>query len=495
MAIYRSSDSLSRCDPNQYSTLYDVRKRPDIKHEPVAATRPIHKDTIEISRDKLKEEALNRLRHTSKYVLPQNNFMRIGKYLFLAVALPPYFMIYGLPKWILVEGMPAIFSMSLWMWKKIQHQTQKQIEAGNRKVIQMVQYVQKLVQVLMQPIIHLALQIRLNIRRFREFTVRAFRNRIARFKQSFHLPRAKLANGFKLLQKRLLEVREKWSKRAQKVNIRMQQGIQFIKEAPPAIVGWAQVQYQRVSQQALSMTVQWKNRFQTSQEFAQRATDWVGKLFKNGSESFKRQFDPLIHFYQEEWLPVWRKVRENCKQKWLSTRHFFERNHQRAFAFLQVQQEKLKRVTTERVLNYLLAHPWMGKLPGHIQEWLKKCLAHPIVQSICTVGVKLYTVSVNAVLEAAKLGLKLSAQGSSAMIKCCNLVRSTLKMAAKYAADVIKVMRRAFRKGLLYTFFYFLLFLTMALILFIWGIRLLGDYTSSFIAKLSLRKRVIKLKG
>jgi hypothetical protein len=134
MAIYRASDSLSRCDPNQYSSIYDVRKRPDIKHEPVAATRPIHKDTIEISRDKLKEEALNRLRHTSKYMIAQNSFMRIGKYLFLAVALPPYFVIYGLPKWILVEGIPAIFSMSLWMWKKIQHRTQKQIEVANRKV-------------------------------------------------------------------------------------------------------------------------------------------------------------------------------------------------------------------------------------------------------------------------------------------------------------------------------------------------------------------------
>lgn len=495
MAIYRASDSLSRCDPNQYSSMYDVRKRPDIKHEPVAATRPIHKDTIEISRDKLKEEALNRLRHTSKYMIAQNSFMRIGKYLFLAVALPPYFVIYGLPKWILVEGLPVIFSMSVWMWKKVQHRTQKQIEAANRKVVQMVQLVQNTVQVLMQPLVHLALQIRQSIRRFRDRALRRFKTIVVRVKQAFHLPKMNLTQGLQRVHKRLLSLREKWANRAQKVGIGIQQGIQWIKESPQAIYGWGQIQFQRLNQQVSSLGLQWKNRSHTPHELAQRATDSVSKGFKWGFEGFKKQFTPLVQFYQEQWLPKWHKLREACKGRWLQTRDFFQHKHQRALAFLQVMQEKLKRVTSDRVLQYLLSHPWMRKLPDHFQVWLKKCLSHPVVRAICDTGVKCYTLSVNALLEGAKFALRIVGQGSALVIKYCNLVRSTIKIASQSVISVLKVVQRTLSKSAFYVLFYFLLFLTIALILLIWSVRLLGNYTSSLFSHFSMKKQMARLKS
>src|ERR1051325_11606615 len=103
MAIYRPSDSLSRCDPNLYSNIYDIRKHPDVKPSVSAVTAP--KDTIEISREKLKTEALSHLRQPGKYLIAFNSFMRVGKYLFLAIAFPPYLMLYGLPKWIIIEGL------------------------------------------------------------------------------------------------------------------------------------------------------------------------------------------------------------------------------------------------------------------------------------------------------------------------------------------------------------------------------------------------------
>lgn len=495
MAIYRASDSLSRCDPNQYSSIYDVRKRPDIKHEPVAATRPIHKDTIEISRDKLKEEALNRLRHTSKYVIAQSSFMRIGKYLFLAVALPPYFVIYGLPKWILVEGIPAIFSMSLWIWKRIQHRTQKQIEMANRKVVQMVQLVQSIVQVLMQPIIHLALQIRQSIRQFHVRSLRMFRKIAASTKQMLHLPRMKLMLGLEHVQKRLLIVREKWSKRAQKASIRIQQGIQWVKESPQVIYGWGQIQFQHISQQVLSFSLHWKNHFQTSQQMAQRATDWVVKGVRKGSEWFKRQFSPLINLYQEQWLPRWHQLSEAGKLKWLQTRNFFQHKHQQSLAFLQVMQEKLKRVTSDQILQYILSHPGMGKLPIHFQEWLKKWLSHSLIRAICDMGVKCYTLSANALVQVAKYGLQAIAQGSDFIIKGCNLFRSTIKMMVHTVQGVLKVCLRVFHKSVIYALYYFLLFLTIALILFIWSLRSLGNYTGYLFAFFPLKKRVAGLKG
>ena len=89
MAIRHTNDSWSRCDPNSYAGLYDVSKlkiRPSLE-----AVKPtIHKDILEINADKIKKEALDRLRHDSKYLILQNSFVRIGKYLFVAVAFPPY---------------------------------------------------------------------------------------------------------------------------------------------------------------------------------------------------------------------------------------------------------------------------------------------------------------------------------------------------------------------------------------------------------------------
>ena len=57
--INRSSDSLSKCDPGSYSNIYDARKRPDVKNHRVTPSASVQKDTIEISHDKLKKEALS----------------------------------------------------------------------------------------------------------------------------------------------------------------------------------------------------------------------------------------------------------------------------------------------------------------------------------------------------------------------------------------------------------------------------------------------------
>lgn len=495
MAIYRASDSMSRCDPNQYSSIYDVRKRSDVKHEPIAATRPIHKDTIEISRDKLKEEALNRLRHTSKYVIAQNGFMRVGKYLFLAVAFPPYFIIYGLPKWILVEGMPAIFSMSLWMWKKIQHRTQRQIEVVNRKAVQMVQLVQNILQLLMQPIVHLALHIRQRIRRFRDRSLQILRGFALRFKQTLHLPRLKLSQRLQNVQERFLTIKEKLSKRAQQVKTRIQQGIQWIKESPQIIYGWGQIQLQRLNQQISSLSLRWKNSFHTPHQLAQRATDWIAKGVKNCLRGLKKPFAPLVNFYQEKWLPRWHKLKNTYIKKWSQTRNFFQHKHQRAFVFLHTMQEKLKQVTSDRLIQYFLSHPWVGKRPVHFQEWLKKCFAHPFIRTLCDAGVKCYTRLVSALLQLAKLILQIVGQASTLIMKGCNLFQSTIKFASQSVLSILNVGQKLLHKSALYVLFYFLLFLTIIFILLIWGMRSLSNYTSSLFSHFSIKKRMVRLKG
>ncbi len=488
MAIYRSSDSLSRCDPNLYSSMFDVRKRSDIKHHPVSATPSIHKDTIEISRDKLKEEALSRLRHTSKYVIAQNSFMRIGKYLFLAIAFPPYFVLYGLPKWVVVEGIPAIFSMCVWMWKKVHHQTQKHVEAGTKKVVQIVQFVQRLAQVLIQPIVHLALEIRQGILRMREHTLQFFKRIIRRTQAALKLP-LRLTESFKQLQKRMTNIREKWSQQVQTLAVRMQEGIQWIKETPQVFLGWGQAQLQHLRQQAVSLGTQWKIHFKHSHQFAQRATGWIYQQFKNVKGNFKSGVIPLVNFYRHQLQPHWQQLKEACKRKGRQTRDFFHQKHQRALVFLQEQQEKLKRLSSLVFIQYLMAHPWMGKLPLRLQNWLKKLFSRPACRTICEGGIKVYAFVAGCLLRSASLGLQFLSKGASQTIQSCDWLRVSVKRMRQKVLHFLKRGIEIFRKGMLYALYYSLLFITMAFILLIWGVRFLGKCMGSIISHLWYKKK------
>jgi hypothetical protein len=85
--------------------------------------------------------------------------------------------------------------------------------------------------------------------------------------------------------------------------------------------------------------------------------------------------------------------------------------------------------------------------------------------------------------------------GSALIIKGCNLVQSTITIAGQSVLSVLKVGQKTLRKSAFYALFYFLLFLTIAFILMIWGMRLLGNYTSSLFLNFSLKRRLARLKG
>ena len=91
MTIFRSSDTLSRCDVNHYSSIYDIRNHPNLKKNVSSTSHPFPKDSIENLHAQLKNVALSRLKRISKPTNSDNGPLRIGRYLFLAVALPPYF--------------------------------------------------------------------------------------------------------------------------------------------------------------------------------------------------------------------------------------------------------------------------------------------------------------------------------------------------------------------------------------------------------------------
>lgn len=107
-----SKDSMSRCEAP--SMLYDTIRRPNAPYiPPKAAIDPaaLSKDTIATTQQKLNREVMERFQNTSSR-LSHHSFVVVaqaGKYLFLAIMLPPYICFFGIPRWLLMNALPQLF--------------------------------------------------------------------------------------------------------------------------------------------------------------------------------------------------------------------------------------------------------------------------------------------------------------------------------------------------------------------------------------------------
>lgn len=101
-------DSVSVYDPSNYLALYDLKIDSKRLAEPasLSSVEFAKKD----SQESLKQEALEKLRHISKYRIVQSGFMRVGKYLCVAAALPLYLVVYKLPLWLVRTFTSQIYS-------------------------------------------------------------------------------------------------------------------------------------------------------------------------------------------------------------------------------------------------------------------------------------------------------------------------------------------------------------------------------------------------
>ncbi|MBS4170531.1 hypothetical protein [Neochlamydia sp. AcF95] len=105
-------DSIGRCTPG--NDLYAMIRNPTARVAPVV--KPV--DTIRSSRLRLEREA------TAKIGKFMQNFLvvaRAGKYIFLAFTLPPYLLLYGLPKWMVENTVPLLFYFSLKPFQMMHH--------------------------------------------------------------------------------------------------------------------------------------------------------------------------------------------------------------------------------------------------------------------------------------------------------------------------------------------------------------------------------------
>lgn len=108
-----SRDSMSRCE--EPSMLYDTVRNPNSRPIPKKIDLgEISKDTIQSTQHRLNRQMLEKL-ESMGFKLPHDSFVavvQVGKYLFLAVMLPPYLALYGIPKWLLLIALPNLFNFA-----------------------------------------------------------------------------------------------------------------------------------------------------------------------------------------------------------------------------------------------------------------------------------------------------------------------------------------------------------------------------------------------
>lgn len=101
-------DSLTRCEPS--SMLYDTIRNPRAPYIPPVQD-VVKPDTIESTQQRVDREVLERFQGNGRK-LPHDSFVavvHVGKYIFMAIMLPPYLCAYGIPRWILVTAVPQMF--------------------------------------------------------------------------------------------------------------------------------------------------------------------------------------------------------------------------------------------------------------------------------------------------------------------------------------------------------------------------------------------------
>lgn len=128
-------ESWSRCEAP--SMLYDTIRNPSAR---ASVLKPVNKttcvDTIESPQNQLKNQILDRFKSTGLQ-MPHESFVavvQVGKYVFLAIMLPPYLLLYGIPRWFFVN----VFSVALVQTGNLFLAMGKMISSRSAKVLDLM---------------------------------------------------------------------------------------------------------------------------------------------------------------------------------------------------------------------------------------------------------------------------------------------------------------------------------------------------------------------
>lgn len=469
-----ANDSLSRCDHSSYSSLYSVNNHPNIKRESVTSA-PV-KDTLEL-KSKLEKEALSRLRHTSKLAISQPGFMRVGKYLFLGVALPPYLIIYKIPKWVIVVMVPAIFSFLGSTVNKVTNKIKKKVEAIVHRLQVVLQRMQQKLNILIQPLVRLGLEIKNGMKRIRENVL----GLVYRFTTVLKAPIKKIQKGsdkikaiFKKIGELPVQVQQFINSSVLAIANTWKEGMQWLKQNPlknfkenPRVFAATQM-FSGVATAFLAS-------LRTSKNLANKTTNWVVDQFSRGGRYIRKHFDQMRKYHQAYLAPVLKEVQTKVKTRLLRIGHFLKR-----------RSNGLKQLI-ERVLSYLkglgsnqyFINASLLWLPASIRERTRQFLKHPLTQKSIQLGFKAIYSLFNGLWMGSLWLFRMLRQLLEVVFKfikeAVKQIKSVLQASLDYSTIGLAFFGKVARVG----FYQFLVLMMMGFILIMWGFRYLGNKTSA----------------
>ncbi len=479
MAIYKSSDSLTRCDPNRYDHLFEVNSRPKIKSESSSAP-PIHKDTLEISKDKLKKEALERLRHTSKIMVAYDGFMRIGKTLFLAIGLPPYLLVFGLPKWMLTAGIPAMISYTLMIWKHFQSKLKQQIEAGSKKWVQSIHFFKsiaiELTSQLMRPFVHFAWKINQKLNRYRE-----------KMSLLFHRMDGKIKDAFSKLEKYLF---------LKKLNFKPKFNIHFNLDFSEWMnaIGVKREKCLNALKKSLSQikiklpTLPWFKPLIRADKIAQSATNWIIDKWSKAFSLFL--ITPFLNRLEKQWSPLWQKFKSLSKNKIKKAGEFFQRKKHSLFYFLESKQIKLKKISHEWFCQKILSSALFKYTPFSFREKIKKILHLKVLKNVISQALNIYVFSLDKMIELSRFVINWIFKLASIARNYCKKITNRINHVCSKLKNNIILLYTRLIQFLIRLLYYFLLSITILSIVFIEALLLLSRYSNQILNRFFLSSQV-----
>jgi hypothetical protein len=387
LAINRTSDSLSRCDPGAYSHLYDVTRKALLKPDQIHAPASVSKDTIEISRHQLKKEALNRLRHKSKFTILQVGFIRIGKYLFVALAFPPYLLVVGLPKWVFGNLILPLMSWMKQSTVKLKQKVKKPITRIFQKILYKLQQSRLFVQRLMRPLIHSIYTFNTRLKNF----FKLVKNPLQLLPKMPHL-------DFSTLNKRLAATQKKLAFYQEKIGSQLKITLNHIKQLPEWLETILKPQWLQAASQ---LGTQLKTNQQKSYQQAQQKVAQVGRALTQVFQGIKQPFSFINQQVKNFIRPLLQSLYSKLRQKGAQAKEFSQKRQQQASDFFNRQQEKLKNISYVSLINRLLISRSIRWFSLDFQQRLKKWLVQPFMLKLGQAIVKIYVRTVKNIFKTA----------------------------------------------------------------------------------------------
>jgi hypothetical protein len=476
-------DSLTRCDSSQYSNLYEIRSHKDLKQirSSVGSTQ---KDSLEVYKEQLQKEALGRLRNTTKYLIVQNGFMRIGKYVFMGVVFPPYLLLYGVPKWVFMTALPSLISTTTQFIKKMSQVFKKRFEAVVNRINLAIEKTRRNLNVLIQPILRMALEIKNAIQRIRENISKLFTKALASFSKFKFKRKESTSNAqfFEAAKDKLVKIRQSIIQPFLAFSEISKKGLKWLKTQSSENV-------KLFSTAILNKYGNFKMNFasglQSSRLSARVVTQKLKEAFASSIIHLKSRFNQLTHLNAKILKPIFNFVLKRFKKRAKQALDFFNKHNQKFKRAIETALSRLKAISNQTYFKFSL--DW---LPKSLREKLLNFLHHQTIQKI-----------LRFILRCLYLFSSILFKGVSCLFKalniCFNAISNLWSKAAKNSKNFYQLFSSYSLKTLKMTgkwngaaIYHLLVVLIMTGILLKWGFQMAGEKTTRILLK---RKKTFKI--